>query len=158
MRNLIMNFLFCQYTRNIYIFWPQKFYKSVHNLNPQFIWNYPFNSQPHKMVEHTHISKFVWVCLTFLWDWRLKGYFNFSTLPYELRKGNKVNLLETRTCRYVINLVLFCGTLLWNSLLHYVKKVIMWNGLRKRLRNWESWRVQVLCVDNSLGILCNWYY
>ena len=39
-------------------------YKSVNNLNPQFMWN----------------------------------YFNFSTLPYEMRKGNRVNLPETWTC------------------------------------------------------------
>ena len=39
-------------------------YKSINNLNPQFMWN----------------------------------YFNFSTLTYKLRKGNKVNLPETRTC------------------------------------------------------------
>ena len=31
------------------------------------------------------------------------NYFNFSTLPYELRKGNKVNFPDTRTCRYRIN-------------------------------------------------------
>ena len=35
-------------------------YKSVNNLNPQFMWN----------------------------------YFNISTAPYELKKGNKVNLPE----------------------------------------------------------------
>ena len=39
-------------------------YKSINNLNPQFMWN----------------------------------YFNFSILTYKLRKGNKVNLPETRTC------------------------------------------------------------
>ena len=53
-------------------------YKSVNNLNPQFMWN----------------------------------YFNISTLPDELRQGNKVNLPETRTCRYGINSLLFRGTLL----------------------------------------------
>ena len=40
------------------------------------------------------------------------NYFNISTLPYELRKSNKVNLPETRTCRYGINSLLFRGTLL----------------------------------------------
>ena len=40
-------------------------YKSVNNLNPQFMWN----------------------------------YFIISTLPYKLRKGDKVNLPETRTSR-----------------------------------------------------------
>ena len=48
-------------------------YKSVNNLNPQFMWN----------------------------------YFNISTLPYELRKGNKVNLPETRACGYGTNSLLF---------------------------------------------------
>ena len=47
-------------------------YKSVNNLNPQFMWN----------------------------------YFNISTLPDELRQGNKVNLPETGTCRYGINSLL----------------------------------------------------
>ena len=62
-------------------------YKSVNNLNPQFMWN----------------------------------YFNFSTLPYKLRKGNKVNLPETQACRYGINSLLFCGALLWNDLPRNVK-------------------------------------
>ena len=55
-------------------------YKSVNNLNPQFMWN----------------------C------------FNFSTLPCKLRKGNKVNLPETRTC--------FRRALLWNNPLRNVKE------------------------------------
>ena len=63
-------------------------YKSVNNLNPQFMWN----------------------------------YFNISTLPYELRKGNKVNLPETRTYRYGINYLLFLGALLWNNLPRNVKE------------------------------------
>ena len=65
-------------------------YKSVNNLNPQFMWN----------------------------------YFNISTLPDELRQGNKVNLPETRTCRYGINSLLFREALLW--------KVVLWQSLRKR--------------------------
>ena len=92
MENLIMNCLFWikayQYTRNIYIFLATEVYKSVNNLNPQFMWN----------------------------------YFNFSTLPYKLRKGNKVNLPETRTCRYGINSLLFRGALLWNNLPRNVKE------------------------------------
>ena len=48
-------------------------YKSVLNLNSQFMWN----------------------------------YFNFSTLSYELRKENKVNLPETRSFRHEINSLLF---------------------------------------------------
>ena len=56
-------------------------YKSVNNLNPQFMWN----------------------------------YFNFSTLPYDLRKEIKENLPETWTCCYGIDL-LFRGALLWNNL------------------------------------------
>ena len=36
-------------------------------------------------------------------------YFNFSTVRYETRKGNKTNLHETKTCRYGINSVLFRG-------------------------------------------------
>ena len=63
-------------------------YKSVNNLNPQFMWN----------------------------------YFNISTLSYEPRKGNKVNLPETRTCRYGINSLLFRGALLWNNLPRNVKE------------------------------------
>ena len=63
-------------------------YKSVNNLNPEFMWN----------------------------------YFNFSALPYELRKGNKVNLPQTRTCRYGINSLLFRGLLLWNNLSQNVKE------------------------------------
>ena len=55
--------------------------------------------------------------LQFMWN-----YFNFSTVPYELRKGNKVNLPETWTCCYGINSLLFCGALLWNNLLHNVKE------------------------------------
>ena len=43
----------------------------------------------------------------FMWN-----YFNFSTLPYELRKGNKVNLPETRTCHCGIKSLLFRGALL----------------------------------------------
>ena len=50
------------------------------------------------------------------------NYFNTSTLPYELRKGNKVNLPETRTCRYGINYLLFRGALLWNNLPRNVKE------------------------------------
>ena len=63
-------------------------YKSVNNLNPQFMWN----------------------------------YFNISSLPYELRKGNKENLPETGTCRYGINSLLFRGALLWNNLPRNVKE------------------------------------
>ena len=63
-------------------------YKSVNNLNPEFMWN----------------------------------YFNFSALPYELRKGNKVNLPQTRTCRYGINSLIFRGPLLWNNLSQNVKE------------------------------------
>ena len=69
-------------------FLAKEVYKSVNNLNPQFMWN----------------------C------------FNISYLPYELRKGNKVNLPETRTCRYGINSLLFCGALLWNNLTRNVKE------------------------------------
>ena len=53
----------------------------------------------------------------FMWN-----YFNISTLSYELRKGNKVNLPETRTCRYRINSLLFCGALLWDNLPRNVKE------------------------------------
>ena len=37
----------------------------------------------------------------FMWN-----YFNFSTLPYELRKRKKRNLPETRNCHYEINSLL----------------------------------------------------
>ena len=50
------------------------------------------------------------------------NYFNFSTLPYKLRKGNKLNFRETRTCRYQINSLLFRGALLGNNLLRNVKE------------------------------------
>ena len=63
----------------------------------------------------------------FMWT-----YFNFSTLSYELRKRNKVNLPETRTCRYGINSLLFRGDLLWNNLPVMLNKVILWRSLRKR--------------------------
>ena len=53
----------------------------------------------------------------FMWN-----YFNFSTLPYKLRKGNKVNLPETWTCRYGINSLLFREALLWNNLSRNVKE------------------------------------
>ena len=63
-------------------------YKSVNNLNSQFMWN----------------------------------YFNFSTLPYELKKGNKVNLPEIRTCHYGINSLLFHGPSVLNNLPRNVKE------------------------------------
>ena len=50
------------------------------------------------------------------------NYFNFSTLCYELRKGNKVNLLEKRTSRCGVNSLLFRGALLWNNLPSKVKE------------------------------------
>ena len=52
----------------------------------------------------------------FMWS-----YLNFSTLPYELRKGNKINLPEARTCRYGINYFVecYCG---WNNLPRNVKE------------------------------------
>ena len=50
------------------------------------------------------------------------NYFNFSTLPYDLRKANKVNFPETRTCRYGINCQLFRGVSLWNNLPRNVKE------------------------------------
>ena len=53
----------------------------------------------------------------FMWN-----YFNFSTLPYELRKRNKLNLPETRTCHYWISSLLFRGALLWNNLPCNVKE------------------------------------
>ena len=80
------------------LFLATEVFKSVINLNPQFMWN----------------------------------YFNFSTLSYELRKRNKVNLTETRTCRYGINSLLFRGALLWNNLPVMLKKVILWRSLGKR--------------------------
>ena len=43
----------------------------------------------------------------FMWN-----CFSFSTLPYDLRKENKLNLPETRTCRYGINSLLSRGSLL----------------------------------------------
>ena len=46
------------------------------------------------------------------------NYFNFSTLPYELRKRKKRNLPETRNCHYEINSLL----LLWNNLPRNVKE------------------------------------
>ena len=49
----------------------------------------------------------------FMWN-----YFNFSTLPYELRKRKKRNLPETRNCHYEINSLL----LLWNNLPRNVKE------------------------------------
>ena len=55
--------------------------------------------------------------LQFMWN-----YFNFSTLCYELRKGNKVNLLEKRTSRCGVNSLLFRGALLWNNLPSKVKE------------------------------------
>ena len=63
-------------------------YKSINNLNPQF----------------------------------MRNYFNFSTLTYKLRKGNKVNLPETRTCHYGISSLLFRGALLWSNLPGNVKE------------------------------------
>ena len=50
------------------------------------------------------------------------NHFNISTLPYELRKGNKVNLPETPTCTYGINSLFFRGALLRNNLPHNVKE------------------------------------
>ena len=107
MKNLIKNRLFWietyQYTRNIYIFWPRKY------INQLIIW-IPNSCQ------------FAWVRLTILWEWRLNGYFKFSTLPYEPSKGSKTNLPETRTCCYRTNSVLFLGTLLWNNFPRNVKE------------------------------------
>ena len=82
MRNLIMNCLFHLH------FLATEVYKSINELNPQFMSN----------------------------------YFNFSTLPYELRKGNKVNLPKIRSCRYWINSLLFRGALQWNNLARNVKE------------------------------------
>ena len=53
----------------------------------------------------------------FMWN-----YFNFGTLPHELRKENKVNLRETRSCCYGMNSLLFRGALLWSSLPRNVKE------------------------------------
>ena len=66
----------------------------------------------------------------FLWN-----CFNFSTLPYELRKGNEVNLPEKWNCHYGINSILFSGALPWNNSPVILKKVILWSNLKKRLRN-----------------------
>ena len=53
----------------------------------------------------------------FMWN-----YFNFSTLPHELRKGNKVILPETRSYCYGMKSLLFRGTLVWSSLPRNVKE------------------------------------
>ena len=68
--------------------------------------------------------------LHYMWN-----FFNFTTQPHELRKGNKVNLPETRTCRYGTNSVLFRGVLLWNNLPRIAKESHSMEQLRKKLRN-----------------------
>ena len=66
----------------------------------------------------------------------MQNYFNFTTLPYELRKGNKVNFPETQTCRYGINLCYFVEIYYGiTSSPVMLKKVILWNNLMKRLSN-----------------------
>ena len=50
------------------------------NLIP-IISSYPFNCQSHKMVKYT--QTIVWVCLTILWNWRLKGYRPKCTLVWK---------------------------------------------------------------------------
>ena len=85
-------------------------YKSVNNLNPQF----------------------------------MRNYFNFSTLSHELRKGNKVNLPETRTCRYGINSLLVRGSLLWKNLPCNVKESHSVAQLKEKIK--ELGNLTCLCV------------
>ena len=49
---------------------------SLHRFFLIFNYAYPFKRQPHIMVKHSHaihFIQFIWVCLTILWGWRLKG-------------------------------------------------------------------------------------
>ena len=73
--------------------------------------------QKHLHFLATEVYKSINLNPQFMWN-----YFNFSTLTYKLRKGNKVNLPETRTCHYGINSLLFRGALLWNNLPGNVKE------------------------------------
>ena len=64
----------------------------------------------------------------------MQNYFNISTLPDELRKGNKVNLPETRNCRYRINSLLFRGELLWNNLSRNAKESHSVAGFKEKIK------------------------
>ena len=49
---------------------------SLHRFFLIFNYAYPFKLQPHIMVKDSHaihFIQFIWVCLTILWGWRLKG-------------------------------------------------------------------------------------
>ena len=75
----------------------------------------------------------------FIWN-----SFNFSTLPYELRKGKKLNLPETRTYRYGINSLLFHGALLWSNLPCNVKESHSVAQFKETIK--ELGKLTCLCV------------
>ena len=46
----------------------------------KIILHYPFKRETHKMVKHSNNSsancrRIIWVCLTIMWGWHLKGYY-----------------------------------------------------------------------------------
>ena len=81
----------------------------------------------------------------FMWN-----SFNISTLPHELRKRNKVNLPETRNCRYRINSLLFRGALLWNNLPCNAKESHSVAEFKEKIK---EEKLDVLCVGNSFVTL-----
>ena len=89
------------------------------------------------------------------------NYFNFSTLPYELRIWSNANCAETRTCSYEINSLLFRGSLQLNNLPRNVKErhsVEQLKEILKELRSLTCSYVVHALTGSCLVKLRNWNY
>ena len=53
------------------------------------------------------------------------SFFNFDPRPLNLRNGEAIRILPTRLAHYGVSLLLFRGTLVWNSLTGWVKTIVI---------------------------------
>ena len=74
----------------------------------------------------------------------LWGYFTMNFLPYDLRKGNTLQLRLVHSTCHGINSALFRGSLLWNNLpMKTLRKASLLKNLCKYWSNTEPFRVHV---------------
>ena len=102
-----------------------KWYDELRVLNSDFLTN-----QKYLYFLATEVLKFLnSLSLHLIWS-----YLNYKSLMYDLRKGNFWNTLQVQSSKYWVNLLLFCGSVLWNVLYGRLKESISIEEFKKQLQ------------------------
>ena len=85
----------------------------------------------------------------------MRNYLRRFFFPYDLRKGNTLQLSPRHSLRHGIDSLLFRDSLLWNNLSREIKKSLSTEEFKKRLKERGALPCSCVVVDEIYVDICN---